>query len=121
MHEISVASNILDTVETAIGPGKAILSVSLALGPFAGIAADSLQFCFAELAQMRGLGTPGLKINHLPVQAVCTDCGTAYVPPRLEAGCPQCGAFTRRFDQGFECQIESVTFEERNSHELEAQ
>jgi len=118
VHEFSIACGILDTAEDAMGPGKRLLRVGLTIGPLSGIAAESLEFCFSEIAQARGLGAPALDIAKPPVQAVCASCRAQYAPAHLEEGCPGCGSHARHIASGFECQIETVTFEEIDIHGL---
>lgn len=119
MHEFSIASGILDTVEETIGTGKRLLRVKLTLGPLSGISADSLEFCFTEIARIRGQGTPVLEIVRPRVQVVCSQCALSYEVDRVENGCPGCGSLSRHITGGFECEIESVTFEEMEFHDTQ--
>ncbi len=119
LHEFSIASGILDTVEETIGTGKHLMRVKLTLGPLSGISADSLEFCFTEIARIRGQGTPVLEILRPRVQAVCSHCAFSYEVDRVENGCPGCGSLSRHITGGFECEIESVTFEEMDIHDTQ--
>ena len=112
MHEMSIAGAILDTAENAAGRGRKLVRIGMSLGPLSGVSPDSLTFCFAELASIRGLGNPALDIRLCPLQAHCTACDTQYEALGAEAGCPRCGSLARQLTGGYECHVESVTFEE---------
>ncbi len=118
MHEVSIAESILDSVQEAVGPGKRLLRVNLVLGVFSGVCADSLEFCFAEIARGRGLGNPVLEIATVPMKARCTPCGAQYALLKPEHACPDCGAMQRDIEGGFECHVESATFEDEDEDAL---
>ncbi len=112
MHELSVAADILDVVEQSIEPGQRVVSVQLVLGALSGVAAESLQFCFTELAESSGLGRPELIVREVPAEVQCRDCGVPHTATDFTVGCPQCGSLNREILSGFECVVETLTVQE---------
>lgn len=108
MHELSIAESILEMVEQAAGEGRMAVSVTLTLGPFSGVCADSLQFWFPEVAEQRGMGRPELVINEVPAKVHCLDCGLDYGTKNVMEGCPQCQSFNRKLLSGREFALESI-------------
>jgi len=112
MHEFSIAAEILDVVEQSMTPEQRVLSVHLLLGTLSGISAESLQFCFTELAEGAGLGRPELVISEVPAQVTCRECATPHAATDFTIGCPQCGSLNRDILSGFECVVDTLTLQE---------
>jgi len=112
MHELGIASKILDIVEHAVGVTPRVKSVQLILGTLAGVSAESLEFCFTELAQQRGLGRPELVITNLPSRVRCRNCALEYETEDFTLPCSQCNSLDKQILSGFECNVDSVTVEE---------
>ena len=112
MHEFSVAESILDVIEEAVGAEKGLTSVHLTLGTLSGICGEALEFCFTELAQQRGFGSPDLAIALVPAKVHCLDCGGDYECTDFYEGCPQCGSLNRDIASGYECNVDWVEVEE---------
>lgn len=55
MHEMGIASSILEAVATelAMRPGNRAAKVGVAIGEFAGVDTESLRFCFEVLSKER--------------------------------------------------------------------
>lgn len=121
MHELALACDVLDAAERAMGPGKRLLRVDLALGPLSGVSAEALTFCFSELAEQRGLGRAELVLCARPARIRCRACGHSYETDDFMKGCPRCDSLSREILSGFECELESVTFEESASDECAIQ
>jgi len=68
MHEMGIASSILDAVRGELSryPGSTATRVGLRLGEFAGVDRESLSFCFDVLARDSGLGPLTLDIEECP-------------------------------------------------------
>lgn len=113
MHEMSLASEILDLIERSLGRPEPLGSVSLVLGPLSGVSAGSLEFCFSEMASQRGFGYPLLLITHTLALVRCTGCGEEYQTGDFAASCQRCGHPGKHILTGRECSVESVeTLEE---------
>lgn len=116
MHELSIAQSILDTIEQTLGGKQPLLTVTLTIGPFAGVSADALDFCFTELARQQDFGEPNLIINPSPATLHCSDCGQESPIDDPFGPCPRCGSPRCSILDGRDCTIDSVEIEE-NSHE----
>jgi len=112
MHELSIAQSILDTIEQALGGKRPLLTVTLTVGPFAGVSADALNFCFTELARQQDFGAPRLIINQSPAALHCNECGGESRTENALDPCPDCGSFNRTILDGQECRLDSVEIEE---------
>lgn len=112
MHELGIASEILDIVEQAVGVTPRVQSVRLLLGVLSGVSAESLEFCFTELAQQRGFGRPKLDITRLPSRVSCRNCAHEYETEDFTLPCGHCNSLEKQILSGFECNVDSVTLEE---------
>lgn len=112
MHEFSIAEEIVDVVGRTLGGPKPVQSVQLTLGTLSNINAEALQFCFTEVAEQSGFGRPELKIITLPAQVRCRDCGLTGEAVDFTSGCSGCRSFNRDILSGYECVVDSITFEE---------
>lgn len=108
LHELSIASGILDVVEEALGRTQSLSAVDLVLGPLSGVSADALEFCFTEIASQRGFGRPVLRIRLTEAVLKCAECGAGYNASDFAACCPVCGGMFKQVISGRECSVESV-------------
>ncbi len=112
MHEFSIATEIIAAVERTVGAGARVQSVGLILGSLSGVNADSLTFCFTELAESCGMGRTELVIDARPARVRCRECGCDYETGDFMAGCPGCGVAAVEIVSGYECDIDTITYEE---------
>jgi len=112
MHEFSIASSILDTVERQLGRPRELTSVTLTLGPLSGVCADSLRFCFALIAAERGFGEPELIIREVPARLRCQACEREYALEDTLQPCPHCGSYLRTVLGGDEFTLDAAEYEE---------
>ncbi len=114
MHELSVASDLLDfLLQTARENGAAtVKTATLRVGVGSCLNPDSLAFGFEALAA----GTPAegcrLDIVSQPAPVACPTCGWSGETRDLaDLICPGCGGFPLRVLGGRELTVESVTVE----------
>ena len=119
MHEMSVAESMLDVISEALGGRVEILSATIRLGPLAGIDPASLQFCFTEVAEQLGFGTPGLIVNQVPAKARCTECSRTYDLFRPYERCPDCHSMARQVSGGDDFEIDTVDVAEATHDDTE--
>jgi len=112
MHEFSIATEIIAAVERTVGTGARVQSVGLVLGTLSGVNADSLTFCFTELAEQRGMGRAELVVDARAPRVRCRECAREYETDDLMAGCPACGVAAVDIISGYECDIDTITYEE---------
>jgi hydrogenase nickel incorporation protein HypA/HybF len=116
MHELSIAVEILDVVVPKIPAGGRLQAVQVTAGPLAGICADSLIFCFVEMAGQGGHPGAKLNVSRPPIRYRCHACQTDYAVDRVELPCPDCGSLERTMLSGAEFTIDSIEFEEGGAH-----
>lgn len=113
MHELSVATDMLKIIEEDLGGKQELACVRVTLGPLAGICAESLTFCFTEVAEQEGFGRPTLAITEVPARARCAACSKEYdLAADLLMLCPECESPARKILSGQEFTLDSVECEE---------
>jgi hydrogenase nickel incorporation protein HypA/HybF len=110
MHELTVAQSILDVVLKEAGQRK-VTEISLVLGELAGVAEESVKFCFDVVS--RGTRAEGALISLTKVQASfrCRHCLVEFGMDR-EGFCPSCGQRKGDLVHGKEFYIESIEVED---------
>lgn len=68
MHELGIASSILDAVraESARYPGARVRTVGVRIGEYSGVDTESLRFCFDALVKQDELEPLALDIEYCP-------------------------------------------------------
>ena len=68
MHELGIASSILDVVrtESARYPGARVSKVGVRIGEYSGVDTESLRFCFEALVKEGDLEPLALDIEYCP-------------------------------------------------------
>jgi hydrogenase nickel incorporation protein HypA/HybF len=106
VHELSLASAIVDTVERH-ADGRAVSVISMSVGALRQVVPDSLEF-YVELVG-RGTVCEGarLELELVPARLLC--CGREWEPPSFR--CPACGG-GGTVVAGDEFMVESIELEE---------
>ena len=112
MHELSIASSILELIGTKVPDKTKLDHVHITIGPLAGIFSDSLEFCFNVLAAFEGYSKASLVIHRVPARFLCMQCQFVYESERIDITCPRCESFERNILSGSECTIDSIEVEE---------
>ena len=114
MHEMSIATSILDAVdkECARHPGAYVTKVGLRIGEWSGVDPDALHFCFDALLTGTTLKPPTLDIEFRKRQNRCQICGTVFALRDYEIQCPDCGEPTTEAISGQELELAYVELEE---------
>ena len=112
MHEISVVTYLLETVEEQARQHGAnrVLEVNLVIGERASIVDDSLFFYFDMLTP--GTLAEGAKLitHRVPSQFSCLACGKTYIAGD-DFRCPHCGGLGHIDPQGSEFYIDTIEIE----------
>lgn len=113
MHELSIASYLLDAVEeqaTTTGATR-VLAINLVVGERSGIVDDSLGFCLQMLSP--GMLSEGARLNirRTPMRFHCYECHADYAPGEADFDCPACGTVGQVVDDGSGLLIESIEVE----------
>lgn len=115
MHELSIASSIVDAVteSAAAYPGARVEEVRLRVGALASVIEDSLQFCWGITVEGTPLEGARLVVNIQPVVAHCEACGQDGELASLQSfRCPHCGEPVTDLRHGRELEIESIEIDE---------
>jgi hydrogenase nickel incorporation protein HypA/HybF len=110
MHELSIASAILDTAERHAG-GRRVTVVSLSVGELRQVVPDTLAFYWGVVAQ--GTRCEGARLDQAVVAARlrCAACGAEWALAEADFRCAACGA-AAEVVAGQELEVESIDVEE---------
>ncbi len=107
MHELSIATAILDQLELerAKYPGNRISKVGVRVGEISGVDADALTFSFSAIVQDSPWAPLEIEIIPVPRKQRCRACAHEFSAPPWDSSCPLCSE--RRSDTiaGTELQI----------------
>lgn len=114
MHELSIASSIIEAVrgELAARPNCRATSVGLKIGALAAIDPESLRFGFDALLKDTELDGVRLDIEHVDRRQRCLDCSTQFAIDRYTLDCPACGSLRGECIAGEELDITYIEVEE---------
>ncbi|QDU64418.1 Hydrogenase/urease nickel incorporation protein HypA [Planctomycetes bacterium Pan216] len=117
MHELSIATSLIDVACDAAGDEGAerVLSLRVRLGPLAGVDHEALLFAFGFAAEGTMCEGARLLIEEVPVTVYCPDCDAVKRLPEIyQFTCPDCGTPTPEMRTGREMELASL---EIDSHE----
>jgi hydrogenase nickel incorporation protein HypA/HybF len=92
MHELSIASAILDRAKAAsdANGGARVTKVGLRIGEISGVEADALTFGIEALSKDTPLQGVVLEIELCKRRQRCTACTAEFEPEGFVATCPTC-------------------------------
>jgi len=119
MHELSIATSIVDAVlDEAQQRGARVTAVHLRLGAISGVVKDSLLFSYEVACQDTPLAGSQLIVEELPVVVFCPRCKQRQTLPSVQSFlCPECGAPAGEVLQGRELQVFALEIEELEPRE----
>jgi len=106
VHELSLASAIVDTVERHAG-GRPVAVVSLRIGALRQVVPDSLELYLELVGRDTVCEGARIEIEHVPARLAC--CGGEWEPPAFR--CARCGG-RGEVVAGNEFLVESIEIEE---------
>jgi hydrogenase nickel incorporation protein HypA/HybF len=121
MHELSIASAVVDSVLEYLDAHevKKVMTVRLAVGELSHVEAEQLRFCYMAITQETAMENSILEIESVPAIVECPRCSYRGRPkywadaisaapiPTLE--CPACGGAVEPVE-GNDCAIKTVRF-----------
>ena len=121
MHELSIASAVVDSVLEFLDTRevKKVLTVRLAVGELSHVEADQLRFCYTAITQETAMENSTLEIESVAAVVECPHCSYRGRPtywedalsaapiPTLE--CPNCRAAVEPVE-GNDCAIKTIRF-----------
>ncbi len=92
LHELSIATSILDAVrkELILYPGARPVRVGLRIGELAAVDIDSLSFCFESVVQGTDWESLKLDAKSCPPMRRCSDCAKEFAVVEYNSVCPVC-------------------------------
>ena len=111
MHELSLASAIVATVERHAA-GRRVTQVDLRVGTLRQVVPDTLEFYFAFVARDRVCEGARLEIEVVPARLRCQDCTHGWGIEIPAFRCPVCGSGSVTVAAGSEFCVESIEIEE---------
>lgn len=114
MHEPDIAAGILDIVQQNVAASEAtrVRAVRVRVGDLAGVAPDSLSFCFDEIVAGTPYADAYLAIDRVPALATCGECGCLTELTRPPYVCPACGGIGMTVQSGQQLQVVDVEVED---------
>ena len=92
MHELSIASTILDRAKAASegNGGARVTKIGLRIGEISGVEPDALTFGIEALSKDTPLQGVVLEVEFCKRRQRCTACATEFEPEGFQAICPTC-------------------------------
>ena len=111
MHELSLASAIVATVERHAG-GSAVVAIHIRVGRLRQVVPDSLEFCFGMVARDSVCEGARLELEIVPAVLRCRGCEHEWEIEAPPFRCPECAGGDVITVRGEEFEVESITVEE---------
>jgi hydrogenase nickel incorporation protein HypA/HybF len=121
MHELSIASAVVDSVLEFLDAHqvKKVLTVRLAVGELSHVEADQLQFCYTAITQETPMENSTLEIERIAAVVECPRCTYRGRPkywedalsaaPIATLECPTCQGAVEPVE-GNDCAIKTIQF-----------
>jgi hydrogenase nickel incorporation protein HypA/HybF len=114
MHELSIASAILDAVrvEAEKRPGAHVTKVGVRIGALSGVEPEALGFGFSVLVQGTDLEHLALVIEAVPRRQRCPACELTFEVAGDDLACPRCASGETSLAGGEELDLAYLEVEE---------
>lgn len=113
MHELSLASSILDLAMQHTPPGTSLRVVRLRAGPMRGIEPQAMQWAWQACIEGTDARDSRIELELLPWRLRCSHCGSEFSAPDVfDAVCP-CGGRGAHPVGGDELQVMSIEVDEK--------
>ena len=111
MHELSVASAVLDTVHRH-ADGRRVTLVSLRVGRLRQVVPDTLRFYFEIVARDTVCEDARLELLEVDARLRCSACGREWEPLFPAFRCPQCTSAEVSVVCGEELEVDYIEVDE---------
>ena len=115
MHELSIATNIVEAVTDHLreAGGGEVAAVTLRIGRLSCVHADALRFCFELVREGTPLAAAELRVIDVAVAVWCPSCRAEVELPGIQSlACPACGTTSGDIRRGRELDLESIELAE---------
>ncbi len=113
MHELSIASAIVEIVERNAA-GRKVTGVDVKVGHLRQVVPDALEFAFELITKDTAIEGAVLRIEAVPAIAQCHGCGAETQLEQFPAHCGKCGALDVTLSGGDELLVDSLEIETEN-------
>ena len=114
MHEASLVRTLIRQVE-AIAERHAearVAEVSVSVGDFSGVEPELLRMAFERQIAVTPLDGARLRLAHVPLEGVCSQCNSEFSIVAFRFICPHCEGSQVTVLRGEEMILESLVFED---------
>lgn len=114
MHELSLVSSVIDSIERMAAQehwGK-IERVTLRIGTMRQVVPQIMQFAYRSATEGTALQNSQLNIEPVPIAICCRACGGRWGEEKMGLLCPFCGSDDTEMEHGMELDIDSVEVNE---------
>ena len=116
MHELSIATGVMETViKSAKQNGaKAVKSVDICVGTSTAIIEEAIVEAFralSSLAENMMCKNAQFNIESVPSTSICLDCGEKYTHGAGAAQCPKCMSYKTEILEGSDIYIKQIEVE----------
>lgn len=111
MHELSIASCIIEAVESSISPNTQVKTIRLQIGKLSNVLPEALTFSFDVIKEETLLKNAVMEIEVKDVVVKCNQCGNESIsdPPLIY--CSLCGSFDVIICSGEQLEIIEIEVE----------
>jgi hydrogenase nickel incorporation protein HypA/HybF len=115
VHELSLATGILELVESAAArePFARVASLELEVGALASVDVHALRFALEAIAPGTLLQGAALQLTQPQGRAFCSGCAHDVAMTMLGEACPRCGEYGLRVTSGTELRVLRLTVHDR--------
>ena len=107
MHELSLSSAVVETVERH-AQGRRVKVVTLTIGALRQVVPDSLSFYFEIVSRGRVCEGATLEQNLVEARVRCLPCDRAWTLDEPNFRCPDCGGSNVDVLSGTELEVDSI-------------
>lgn len=109
MHELSIATSIVETVGVIAAEQQATVgAVAVRVGALSGVVPDALRFAWDVATRGTAMDGATLNIDEVAAAVWCPSCQAEQAIPGGRLRCPVCGTATPRVVRGRELEILSL-------------
>lgn len=116
MHELSIAQNIIQIVNSSVEQDKLGLvdKVNLKVGLLSNVLINSLEFSYNSIIENTPLKNSRLDIEVIPIKISCNDCSAITITNDFIFSCPECKSSAINVIGGNEMIISSIQLKEES-------
>ena len=114
MHELSVASAILNTALKHCD-GRRVTVVNVRVGRLRQVVPSSLEFYFEIVARSTACEGAALELVEIDARLQCNDCERAWSPGIPAFRCPDCGSANVEVSAGEELEIDYIEVKQQEA------